>query len=38
LNAIRVLVAAKAAMRADPSIHQIKLETISGQEIGRLYR
>ena len=29
--------AAKALLQADTSIHQIKLETISGREIGRLY-
>lgn len=37
-NAIRVLAAARQMMHADETIQQIKLETISGQEIGRVWR
>lgn len=37
-GALRALVAARAAMRADRSVAQIKLETIGGREIGRLYQ
>ena len=37
-GAIRVLSAAKAMMQADATIDQVKIETISGMEIGRVYR
>lgn len=37
-GAITALVAAERMLRDDPQIHQIKLETISGVEIGRWYR
>lgn len=37
-GAIQALVAAKRTMRDDVSVQQIKLETISGREIARLYR
>lgn len=37
-NAIMAHRAAKQMMTADSSIHQIKIETISGREIGRMYR
>ena len=30
--------AARRIMREDPAVHQIKIETIGGREIGRLYR
>jgi hypothetical protein len=37
-GAIRALTAAKRLLREDETIHQIKIETISGQEIARVYR
>ena len=37
-NALRAYLAAKQVMASDPRVVQIKLETISGREIGRLYR
>lgn len=37
-GAVRALAAARAMMTADTSIHQIKLESVSGVEIGRVYR
>ena len=36
-GALAAYVAAKAMLRTDTRIHQIKLETISGREIGRIY-
>jgi hypothetical protein len=37
-GAIQAAAAARRMLRDDPTIHQIKLETISGREIGRFYR
>lgn len=37
-GAINALVAAKRMMRDDSTIHQVAIETISGQPIARLYR
>lgn len=37
-GAISAFAAARRAMADDPRVHQIKLETINGVEIGRLYR
>jgi hypothetical protein len=37
-NAWRAYQAAKRILASDASVHQIKIETISGREIGRLYR
>lgn len=35
---INALVAAKRMLRDDTTIQQIKIETISGREVGRIYR
>lgn len=37
-GAIRAFVAGRQMLRDDPTVDQIKIETISGREIGRLYR
>ncbi len=37
-GAISAYAEAKRILRDDPRVHQIKLETISGVEIGRIYR
>ena len=37
-NALRAYISARDAMLADSSIEQIQIETISGREIGRMYR
>lgn len=37
-NAIRAWHAARQMLTSDPRVHQIQIETISGREIGRLYR
>ncbi len=37
-NAVRAYVAARSMMRYDSTIRQIKMETISGREIARVYR
>lgn len=37
-GAVQAYAAARRMLRDDPTIHQIKLETISGREIGRFYR
>jgi hypothetical protein len=37
-GAVRALAAARSMMATDDTVHQIKLETISGREIGRLWR
>ena len=37
-GAIQAVTAAKSMMTADPTIHQIAIETISGRPVGRLYR
>lgn len=37
-NAIRAYIAARDIMTMDARVHQIKIETISGREIGRIYK
>ena len=37
-GALNAAVAAKRIIREDATIHQIKIETIGGREIGRVYR
>ncbi len=37
-GAIKALQAGRTMLRDDPTVDQIKIETISGREIGRLYR
>lgn len=37
-NALRAYLAARQLMRENMAVHQIKIETISGVEIARLYR
>lgn len=37
-GAVQAFAAAQRIMLSDPRVHQIKLETISGRPIGRLYR
>lgn len=36
-GALRAYLAVKAMMTADPTIHQAKIETISGREVARVY-
>ncbi len=36
-NALRAYLTARNMVRADSRIHQVKIETISGHEIGRIY-
>ena len=36
-GALRAYSAARAMMRADATVRQVKIETISGREVGRLY-
>lgn len=37
-GAVKALMAAREMMAADTTIHQVKIETISGVEVGRAYR
>jgi hypothetical protein len=37
-GAVKALAEARRIIDSAPSVHQIKIETISGREIGRLYR
>ena len=37
-NALRAYLAARDMMRADASIHQVSIETISAEPVARIYR